>query len=380
MRVTAGGPYLWERDEWPDGLRWSEAAVAQALVGVAREEGRLVGLTSTLGLAERAGIVASAVEDETLMTSRIEGEILDRDSVRSSVRRRLGLDHAGLPRTRRDVDGLVSVLVDATHDAGAPLTAERLFGWHHALFPTGRSGLNRIAVGAWRVGEAPMQVVSGGLDAVTVHYEAPPSSRVPAEMSAFLHDLERSVLPGPVRAAIAHIRFVTIHPFEDGNGRIGRAVGDLALARASGASARLWSLSAQIEQERAEYYAQLKQAQRGTGEVTPWLVWMLGCMQRAIVLAQVRVQGVVDRVRFWDSHHHLEINARQRKLVSRMLLAGADGFEGGMTNRKAVSLTRASRATAQRDLAGLVELGVLVPLPARGRSAAYALRWWRERG
>ncbi len=379
--TTAGGPYLWEHRAWPEGLVWDADAVSVALGEARRMQGRLLAKASLIGPADRSALEAVAYEEEALHTSQIEGERLDRDSVRSSVARQLGLERAGAGASARSVDGLVAVLLDATRNARAPVTLERLCGWQAALFPTGFSGPHRIVVGALRSGEEPMRVVSGAWGTPVVHFEAPPSGRVGAEVDRFLTWLEAPAhaaathADGMVRAGLAHLRFVTIHPFDDGNGRVTRALTDLVLARDEGSPTRLWSLSAQIEQERGHYYEALQSAQRGTGDVTAWLVWFLGCVARALGRAEASVDRVLAKVRFWAQHPPHALNARQLKIVDRMLQAGPEGFEGGMTTRKAAGLTGASRATAQRDLAELVAAGLLRPLAGRGRSAAYAVVW-----
>ena len=376
---TIGGPYLWEHPSWPAGLAWSAGLVTAALTAAHHAQGRLLAKASLVGMADRAALEAVAYEDEALGTAQIEGERLDRDSVRSSVARQLGLDRAGAPASARNVDGLVAVLLDATRNAAAPATLGRLCGWQAALFPTGFSGPHRIAVGALRTGPEPMRVVSGAWGRSVVHFEAPPSNALPEQMSRFLAWLEpardASSEDAFVRAGLAHLRLVTLHPFDDGNGRVTRALTDLVLARADATPTRLWSLSAQIEQERAQYYAALQSAQRGAGDVTDWLVWFLGCVARALGRAESGVDGVLTRVRFWAQHGHVACNTRQRKILDRMLEAGPDGFVGGMTTREAAALTGASRATAQRDLAELVAALLLRPLPGGGRSAAYEVVW-----
>lgn len=374
---TLGGPYLWEQRAWPDGLAWDPNPVGAALGEARRMQGRLLAKASLVGLADQPTFEAAAYEEEALHTALIEGERLDRDSVRSSVARQLGLDRAGAPPHARSVDGLVAMLLDATRNARAPVTLERLCGWQAALFPTGFSGPHRIAVGVVRSGSEPMRVVSGAWGRPTVHFEAPPSAVLPDELARFLSWLEAPPAGGDglVRAGLAHLRFVTIHPFDDGNGRVTRALTDLVLARDEGSPTRLWSLSAQIEQERERYHEALQSAQRGIGDVTVWLTWFLGCVARAIGRAEASVDRVLAKLRFWAHHPHHACNERQRKIMDRMLQAGPDGFEGGMTTRKATALTGASRATAQRDLAELVAWGLLRPLPARGRSAAYEVEW-----
>jgi Fic family protein len=376
--TTVGGPYLWEHAAWPDDLTWSAAAVTAALTAAHRAQGRLLAKASLVGMADRAALEAGAYEDEAVGTAQIEGERLDRDSVRSSVARQLGLERGGAPVGARNVDGIVAVLLDATRNAAAPVTLQRLCGWQAALFPTGFSGPHRIAVGALRTGPEPMRVMSGAWGRPVVHFEAPPSDVLPEQLARLLAWLEAAP-EGPaadafVRAGLAHLRLVTLHPFDDGNGRVTRALTDLVLARAD-TTPRLWSLSAQIEQEREPYYTALQSAQRGEGDVTDWIVWFLGCTARALGRAEAAVDRVLARVRFWAQHGHLACNPRQRKIVDRLLQAGPDGFVGGMTTRKAAALTGASRATAQRDLAELVDAGLLEPLAGGGRSAAYALAW-----
>jgi Fic family protein len=374
---TVGGPYLWETPAWPDGLTWNVEPVTAALAAAHHAQGRLLAKAGLVGMADRSALEAVAYEDDALGTARIEGEQLDRDSVRSSVARQLGLDRAGAPASARHVDGLVAVLLDATRNAPAPVTLERLCGWQAALFPTGFSGPHRIAVGALRTGTEPMRVVSGAWGQPVVHFEAPPSDALPGEMARFLawQEAPAAAPADPfVRAGLAHLRLVTLHPFDDGNGRITRALTDLVLARADTTPTRLWSLSAQIEQERQDYYAALQSAQRGTGDVTTWLVWFLGAAARALGRAEAAVDRVLAKVRFWARHADFPCNARQRKILDRLLDAGPEGFIGGMTTRKAAALTGASRATAQRDLAELVEAGMLEPLPGGGRSAAYRVQ------
>ena len=378
--TTLGGPYLWEHPAWPDGLSWDAHAVSVALSAARAAQGRLLAKASLVGMADRTRLEAAAVEEEALTTSLIEGERLDRESVRSSVARQLGLDRAGASPTARAVDGLVTVLLDATRNAHASVTLARLCGWQAALFPTGFSGTHRVRVGALRSGDEPMRVVSGAWgEHPVVHFEAPPSARVPAEVETFLTWLAAPRPPGVdtfARAGLAHLRFVTIHPFDDGNGRVTRALTDLVLAREeSGNTPRLWSLSAQIEQERSDYYDALQSAQRGQGDVTAWLIWFLGCVTRAMARAEAAIDLVLAKVRFWAAHAGQTCNARQRKILDRLLQAGPVGFVGGMTTRKAAALTGASRATAQRDLAELVAAGMLRPLPGGGRSSAYEVVW-----
>jgi len=370
--------YLWQHDAWTERLHWDALTVLPALAETRRAQGHLLGRAAGLGVDLGVELHADTMVIDAVTTSAVEGETLDPEGVRSSVARHLGIPRAGRVQPSRDVDGLVQMLLDATGRAAEPLTAERLHGWHAGLFPTGYSGIHRISVGAWRVGEAPMRVVSGGLGEQTVHFEAPPSERVPDEMARFLtwwHG-KAAVDDGLVRAAIAHLWFVTIHPYDDGNGRITRALTDLALAQDEGTATRLYSMSAQIEADRAAYYRELEHAQHADlRDVTAWVVWFLDALRKAIGVAEARVDQVLARARFWQEHGGVAMNDRQTKVVTRMLTAGPGGFEGGLSRRKYVAMTRTSPATAQRELADLVQKGVLVALPGGGRSTAYALRW-----
>jgi Fic family protein len=311
------------------------------------------------------------------MTAAIEGEVLDRESVRSSVARKLGLPTAGLQPTARHVDGLVEMIVDATQRCGDPLTEERLRGWNAALFPTGYSGMQQIIVGDWRRSDEPMRVVSGPMGRETVHFEAPPAERVPGEMRRFLewYAADPDHEDGLLRAGLAHFWFVTIHPFEDGNGRLARAIADMTLARDEGTPLRLYSMSAQIRTEQDVYYDILEQTQRGDGELTGWLTWFAGCLERAVINSDEGLNMVLTKARFWQGHSEVNLSERQRKVINRMLDAGPGGFEGGLTTRKYVDMTRTSRATAQREIADLVVKGLLVRRPGGGRSTSYEIVW-----
>ena len=362
--------YLWQRDRWPD-LTWRADELLEPLGRARFAQGRILERARGLALEAQARIVT----EDAVTTAAIEGETLPRDSVRSSVARHLGLPTAGLPPSERAVDGLVEMLLDATGRAGEPLTAARLQGWHGALFPTGRSGLREIAVASWRKGDEPMRVVSGRFGRERVHFEAPPSKEVGREMRSFLAWWRSSAgtMDGLVRAAVAHLRFLTVHPFDDGNGRIARALSDMALAQDEGTGCRVYSLSAQILAEREAYYGELETTQRGDGDVTDWIAWFLGCLERSIGRSEGLVAMTLRKESFWVSHADVSLRDRQRKVLNRLLDAGPDGFEGGMTNRKYVALTRVSPETAKRDLAELVDKGFLVRRPGGGRSASYGL-------
>ena len=316
-----------------------------------------------------------ALTSEVLKTSEIEGEQLNADSVRSSIARRLGVDIGALAAVDRNVDGVVDMVLDATARCHAPLTAQRLFGWHAALFPTGYSGLHPIAVGQWRDdrsgdNEEPMQVVSGAYGRQKVHFEAPGAGVLPAETERFLEWFNAdAAMPPLVKAGLAHLWLVTLHPFDDGNGRIARAVGDMALARCEQAPQRFYSLSAQIQRERSDYYSQLERTQKGAMDVTPWLQWFLGCLLRAVQGAGTTVDHVLVKARFWQRWAGTAMNERQIKLVNRLL----DGFEGKLTSSKWALIAECSADTALRDINELVQLGALCKSESGGRSTSYEL-------
>lgn len=361
--------YVHELPDWPN-LRWSDEQLAQPLAAVRHRQGRLIGRMEALGFPLRAEAVLYTLTEDVLKSSEIEGEVLDREQVRSSIARRLGMDIGGLVEADRDVEGVVEMMLDATQNYAQPLTAERLFSWHAALFPTGRSGMSRITVGAWRAAQGgPMQVVSGPIGRERVHYEAPASERLDAEMTRFL-DWFETVTPDPVlKAGIAHLWFVTIHPFDDGNGRIARAIADLALARAEGTAQRFYSMSAQIRTERKAYYDMLGSTQKGDLDITPWLSWFIGCLDRAFDGAETIFASVMRKARFWEAVAGQPLNERQRKVINRLL----DGFDGKLTNAKWAAITKASSDTALRDINDLVQRGILVKDLAGGRSTSYSL-------
>lgn len=369
--------FVWQNNDWTSKLRWDGERVLGPLSSARRRQGEILGRAAGLGFDLGIEARAATLTDDAVTTAAIEGEVLDPGSVRSSVASKLGLPTAGLPPTDRRIDGLVEMIIDATGQSARPLTAQRLKGWNAALFPTGYSGIRKIRAGSWRTGDEPMRVVSGSEGRELVHFEAPPAARVPEEMRRFLRWHEKETWPedGLLRAALAHFWFVTIHPFEDGNGRMARAIADLNLARDEKTPTRLYSMSAQIRAEREAYYEILESAQRGDGDLTGWQVWFLGCMERAAAAAEARLELVLAKARFWQDHSDIDLNNRQRKIVNRLLDAGRDGFEGGLTNRKYVGLARTSRATAQREIADLVRKGILVKGPGGGRSTSYDLAW-----
>jgi Fic family protein len=343
------------------------------LARVRRAQGELIGIARLMDSKTDLATQYEVLTLEGLKTSAIEGEILDAASLRSSLAQRLGLPVAGLPRPAQSVDGLVEVLLDATQRYREPLSLARLESWQAALFPTGRSGLHEIRVGKLR-GKAPMQIVSGPIGNDRIHYEAPPGSALRTEMRAFVEwfNTPPSGMDGLLRAGLAHAWFEIIHPFEDGNGRVGRAVLDMALAQDEQRATRLYSMSARFMEERDAYYAALERISIGNLDVTPWLMWFLEQVAGAIKASESLVDAVLFKARFWMRHAQSEFNERQLKALTRMLDAGPGGFVGGMTNQKYVSLTRASPATAQRDLANLVAKNSLMQVGG-GRTARYEL-------
>jgi len=362
--------YIHDREDWPK-FHWNEEKLAVLLAAVSRHQGRLVGRMEALGFQLRAEAVLETLTEEVIKSSEIEGEILDKDQVRSSLARRLGMDIGGLTPAERNVEGVVEMMLDATQNFAEPLTDERLFGWHAALFPTGRSGMKRIAVGKWRDEKAgPMQVVSGAAGHERVHFEAPQAKRLPKEMRAFLRWFNDTAGVDPVlKAAIAHLWFVTIHPFEDGNGRIARAIADMALARSEGSPRRFYSMSAQVREERKGYYDILEATQKGDLDITPWLKWFLRCLDRAFDGADDVLATVLTKARFWQSHAGEPFNERQSLMLNRLL----DGFEGKLTSSKWATIAKTSQDTASRDIDDLLRRHILFREPGGGRSVSYLL-------
>lgn len=365
--------YIWQAGDWPS-WRYDLAALAQSLADVSRAQGLLMGRLADVGMALRDQASLSALTEDVIKTSEIEGEQLNVESVRSSIARRLGVDIGALAPVDRHVEGVVDMVLDATANCNAAVTRDRLFGWHAALFPTGYSGLVRINVGGWRDdATGPMQVVSGPLGRQRVHFEAPPADRLQSETDRFINWANgESTEPPLIKAGLAHLWLVTLHPFDDGNGRIARAVGDLFLARADGSPQRFYSLSAQIQRERKAYYDILERTQKQSLDVTEWLAWFLETLHRAVDQAQYTLDAVLAKTRFWQrcaAPGSAPLNERQVKLVNRLL----DGFEGKLTSSKWAAIAKCSPDTALRDITDLLARGVLRKSDAGGRSTSYEL-------
>src|ERR1700733_9665075 len=347
--------YISELTDWPR-FHWSTEKLAEPLASVRHQQGRLIGHMEALGFDLQREAVLKTLTADVLKSSEIEGEKLDAEQVRSSIARRLGMDIGALKRVDRDVEGVVEMMLDATRHYNQPLTAERLFAWHGSLFPTGRSGMSRIRTGAWRDdGTGPMQIVSGAMGNEHIHFEAPKAGRLAGEMASFLDWFDGNhAIDSVLKAGLAHLWFVTIHPFDDGNGRIARAIADMALARSENSPQRFYSMSAQIRQERAAYYHILERAQKGTMNITAWMEWFLGCLGRAIDGAQTTLGGVLAKARFWERMQGFPLNDRQRVVTNRLL----NGFQGKLTTSKYARLAECSQDTALRDIQPLLEHGV----------------------
>jgi Fic family protein len=362
--------YIWQIEDWP-ALHWDNHALAQALARASREQGRLLGRMEHLGFELRGEAHLRTLTEDVVKSSEIEGEKLPADQVRSSIARRLGMDVAGLVPADRNVEGVVEMMMDATGNYRQPLTEDRLFGWHASLFPTRRSGMTKIKVGGWRDDDSgPMQVVSGPMGREKVHYQAPPADRVPDEMSRFLAWYSEPGDTDPLLiAGLAHLWFVTIHPLDDGNGRIARAIADLALARSEGTGQRFYSMSGQIRAERNDYYSILERTQQAGLDITEWQSWFLECLLRAIDGAQDTLAAVLQKARFWERFAKEPLNERQIKVLNRLL----DGFEGKLTSSKWAKIAKCSQDTAHRDITDLIERGALQKDPGGGRSTSYSL-------
>lgn len=361
--------YIWQQTEWPN-FTWDDTKLSYKLGKVRGLQGKLVGKMSVLGFDLKNSAMLDTLTADITKSSEIEGEILNSDQVRSSVARHLGIETEGLPEADRYVDGVVQLMMDATQNYMNPLTDERLFNWHAALFPTGRSGIYKITVADWRQGVEPMQVISGPMGKEKVHYQAPDSDNIPFLMKLFLEWANDNQKIDPVlKAAIAHLWFVTIHPFDDGNGRIARTIMDLFLARADEMPHRFYSMSTEIRKQRKGYYAILEKTQKGGLDITGWLEWFLDCLEAALINTEKSISSVLQKAAFWDKYRLVPMNERQIKMVNLLW----DGLEGKLTSSKWGKITKCSADTALRDIQDLITKGVLRKTDEGGRSTNYEL-------
>jgi len=375
--MTSTPQWVWQQPDWPK-FAFDMKRVAPVLNRARSAQGRILGKAQALGLANLGAALAEIWVEEANATARIEGEKLDLTAVRSSVARRLGLASVGT--ASRTVEGLIDLMEDATQHWREPLTVERLCGWQAALFPTGYAGVKKVKSGALRTHATPMQIVSGPIGRERVHFEAPPSRRIPRELGEFLDWFQSSrdsPVDGLLRAGTAHLWFETLHPFEDGNGRVGRAIIDLALAQDAKLDQRLYSVSRRLAEHRSDYYAELAAASRGGLDITRWLTWFVGQFEEACRASEAVIDLSLAKARFWLEHGQAPLSQRQRKAVNRILDAGPGGFDGGMSTEKYGHLVRVSRATAYRDLEELVRYGLLTQAGV-GRGTRYfaAMEGW----
>lgn len=362
--------YIWQHPQWPRFI-WNDSALIALLSEVRHLEGKIAGMMSGLGFDIQGMTSLEVMTEDVLRSSEIEGVILNSDRVRSSIAKHLGIETAGLPEPDHYTEGIVQVMLDAVRNNHLPLNHERLFNWHAAIFPTGRSGIYPITVGAYRQGPEPMQVVSGAMGKEKVHYEAPPSDTVPEMMNQFINWVNsESHIDPTLKAAVAHLWFVAIHPFDDGNGRLTRTITDMLLAKADGLSLRFYSMSAEILRERKTYYEVLGQTTTDSPDLTPWLKWFLQTMKSALLRAENRVRRVAQKASFWQRHREIPMNERQTKMVNLLW----DGFEGKLTSSKWAKITKSSQATALRDISDLLEKGILIAAADGGRSTNYLLK------
>lgn len=363
--------YIWQYPEWPS-FTWNDSRLIALLSEVRNLEGKIQGMMDGLGFNVQSMTALNVMTEDVLRSNEIEGVILNSDKVRSSIARHLGIDTAGLPQPDHYTEGVVQIMMDAVTNCNKPLTPERLFNWHAALFPTGRSGMYPITVGAYRTGGEPMQIVSGAMGKEKVHYEAPPSDVVPDMMTDFLRwiNSDNTVTDPVLKAAVAHLWFVTIHPFDDGNGRLTRTITDMQLAKADGFHLRFYSMSAEILREKKTYYEILEHTTGNSTDITEWLEWFLNTMKSSILRAEETVKRVVSKSSFWQRHREIPMNERQVRVVNMLW----DGFTGKLTSSKWAKITKTSQATALRDITDLIEKGILTAAADGGRSSNYLLK------
>lgn len=363
--------YIWQYPEWPS-FTWNDSRLIALLSEVRNLEGKIQGMMGGLGFDVQSMTALNVMTEDVLRSNEIEGVILNSDKVRSSIARHLGIDTAGLPQPDHYTEGVVQIMMDAVTNCNKPLTPERLFNWHAALFPTGRSGMYPITVGAYRTGGEPMQIVSGAMGKEKVHYEAPPSDVVPDMMTDFLTwiNSDNTVIDPVLKAAVAHLWFVAIHPFDDGNGRLTRTITDMQLAKADGFPLRFYSMSAEILREKKAYYEILEHTTSNSTDITEWLEWFLNTMKSSILRAKETVKRVVCKSSFWQRHREIPMNERQVRVVNMLW----DGFTGKLTSSKWAKITKTSQATALRDITDLIEKGILTAAADGGRSSNYLLK------
>ncbi len=363
--------YIWQYPEWPS-FTWNDSRLIALLSEVRNLEGKIQGMMDGLGFNVQSMTALNVMTEDVLRSNEIEGVILNSDKVRSSIARHLGIDTAGLPQPDHYTEGVVQIMMDAVTNCNKPLTPERLFNWHAALFPTGRSGMYPITVGAYRTGGEPMQIVSGAMGKEKVHYEAPPSEVVPDMMTDFLTwiNSDNTVTDPVLKAAVAHLWFVAIHPFDDGNGRLTRTITDMQLAKADGFPLRFYSMSAEILREKKAYYEILEHTTSNSTDITEWLEWFLNTMKSSILRAKETVKRVVCKSSFWQRHREIPMNERQVRVVNMLW----DGFTGKLTSSKWAKITKTSQATALRDITDLIEKGILIAAADGGRSSNYLLK------
>ena len=363
--------YIHQLPLWP-AFTWNQEVIHPVLLRLRLKQGKLLGKMEALGFELKAEANLETLTQDVIKSSEIEGEVLDVQQVRSSLARKLGMEIAGLVNSDRHVDGIVEMMLDATQNYSTDLTKERLYSWHAALFPTGYSGMTKIEVGAWRKNSTddPMQVVSGAMGKLKVHFEAPSAEIVEIQMDLFLDWFNQPVSDKLIKAAIAHLWFVTVHPFEDGNGRIARAIADMQLARADETTFRFYSMSAQIRKERNDYYFILEQTQKGSLDITIWIQWFLSCLERAYETTEITLEAVLNKATFWKKNATIILNKRQLIIINKLL----DGFEGKLNTSKYAKIAKCSRDTALRDVTDLMEKQILNKEEGQGKNTTYILR------
>lgn len=359
--------YIYEHKNWPT-FTWQDKSINTIFGEVRQMQGKIIGQMNAMGFSTKEETTLNSLTLDIVKSSEIEGELLNYEQVRSSVARRLGINTAGLVPSNRHIEGVVEMMLDATQRYELPLTEKRLFGWHAALFPTGYSGPYKIEVGQYRTEE--MQIVSGAMGKEKIHYEAIASKFIKSEMDKFIIWFNNEQQLDPVlKAAIAHFWFIIVHPFDDGNGRIARAITDLLLARAENSKERFYSMSSQILIERKRYYEVLQKAQYSTGDITEWIEWFLHCLKNALLATEDTSKGILRKVEFWNLHQHTAINERQRIIINMLF----DGFNGKLKTSKWAKITKVSRDTALRDIKDLISKGILQETKEGGRSTNYEL-------